>query len=238
MNLQEQIVNQKGYAILPIENLDNFNKLRNQFIEKMRLYSKDEKIGLTSKLEKIRMKITSMSKSQINDLMVSLLSFDQASEILVDSCKNIVNSLSGNEIFLQRRANIIFNLPGEDRRRQWPHYELMSGVSPFTYIMWAPFHDLDDDGGVFYLDQNKSFEMIKEEHQKGIVNGPTILNKKYNEKPPKLKYGEVIVFNPFILHGNINFKSNLARIACSVRFQSIKKPLLQKNTDYFKFYKI
>ena len=78
MNLQEQIVNQKGYAILPIENLDNFNKLRNQFIEKMQLYTKEKK------LEKLRMTMTSMSKSQINDLMVSLLSFDQASEILVD----------------------------------------------------------------------------------------------------------------------------------------------------------
>ena len=231
-DLQEQIINGKGYAILPIEDLNNFNKLRDQFIEKMQLYTKEKK------LEKLRMTITSMSKSQINDLMVSLILFNQASEILVDSCKNIVSSLSGNEIFLQRRANIIFNLPGEDQRRQWPHYELMSGVSPFTYIMWAPFHDLDDDGGVFYLDQNKSFEMIKEEHQRGIVNGPTILNKEYNEKPPKLKYGEVIVFNPFILHGNINFKSNLARIACSVRFQSIKKPLLQKNTDFFKFYKV
>ena len=80
--------------------------------------------------------------------------------------------------------------------------------------------------------------MIKKEYQEGIVNGPIILNKVYNEKPPKLKYGEVIVFNPFILHGNINFKSNLARIACSVRFQSINKPLLQKDTDYFKFYKV
>ena len=231
MSLQEQMINGKGYSILPIKYLENFNKLRDQFIEKMQLYTSEKK------LDKLRTIMISMSKSQINDLMVSLLSFDKASEILVDSCKDIVNSLSGKEIFLQRRANIIFNLPGEDQRRQWPHYELMSGVSPFTYIIWAPFHDLDDEGGVFYLNQNKSVEMIKEEYQKGIVNGPIILNKKYHEKPPKLKYGEVIVFNPFILHGNINFKSNLARIACSVRFQSINKPLLQKDTDFFKFYR-
>jgi ectoine hydroxylase-related dioxygenase (phytanoyl-CoA dioxygenase family) len=60
----------------------------------------------------------------------------------------------------------------------------------------------------------------------------------HNQKPAKLKYGEVIVFNPFILHGNVDFQSDLARIACSVRFQSIKKPLLQKNTDFFKFYNL
>ena len=232
MNLQEQIINGKGYSILPIKNLKNFNKLRDQFIEKMQIYSNK------TKLDDLRKVMTEMSKSQINDLMISLLSFEKASEILADSCKDIVNSLCGEEIFLQRRANIIFNLPGEDQSRAWPHYELMSGISPFTYIIWAPFHDLEDDGGVFYLDQKKSFKMIKKEYQEGIVNGPIILNKVFNEKPTKLKYGEVIVFNPFILHGNISFKSNLARIACSVRFQSINKPLLQKDTDYFKFYKV
>ena len=231
-DLQEQIINGKGYAILPIEDLNNFNKLRDQFIEKMQSLTNE------TKLEKMRLVIASMSKSQINELMISLLAFDQASEILVNSCKNIVKSLSGNEIFLQRRATTIFNIPGDNQRRQWPHYELMSGVSPFTFVLWAPFHDLDDKGGIFYIDLTNSYEMIKEENKSGIVNGPIILNKEYNEKPAKLKYGEVIVFCPFVLHGNVNFKSNQARVACSARFQSIKKPLLQKNSDFFKFHQI
>ena len=138
------------------------------------------------------------------------------------------------KIFIQRRANIIFNLPGEEQRRQWPHYELMSGISPFTFVMWAPFHDLDDEGGVYYLDQNKSLKMIKKEETMGLVNGPTILNLMKNFKSTKIKYGEVIVFNPFILHGNNYFKSDKARIACSIRFQSREKPLMQKNSDFFK----
>jgi len=231
-NIKEQLINGKGYAVLPIDDLDCFNKLRDQFIEKMQSYTSEKK------LEKLRRFMTNMTKSQINELMISLLSFDEASEVLVKSCKNIVKSLSGNQIFLQRRANTIFNLPGDDQRRQWPHYELMSGVSPFTFILWAPFHDLDDTGGVFYLDLNKSHKMIEDEKKSGIVNGPLILNRKYDEKPAKLKYGEVIVFCPFVLHGNVNFNSKLARIACSVRFQSVNKPLLQKDTDYFKYFKI
>ena len=178
-DLQEQIINGKGYAILPIEDLNNFNKLRDQFIEKMQSLTNE------TKLEKMRLVIAGMSKSQINELMISLLAFDQASEILVNSCKNIVKSLSGNEIFLQRRATTIFNIPGDNQRRQWPHYELMSGVSPFTFVLWAPFHDLDDKGGIFYIDLNNSYEMIKEENKSGIVNGPIILNNRYNEKPAK-----------------------------------------------------
>ena len=112
----------------------------------------------------------------------------------------------------------------------------MSGVSPYTFILWAPFHDLDDSGGVFYLDLDRSRNMIEEEHSHGIVNGPIILNKMYNEKPAKIKYGEVIVFCPFVLHGNINFKSDLARM--SRKISKYKKPLLQKDTDYFKYFKI
>jgi sporadic carbohydrate cluster 2OG-Fe(II) oxygenase len=231
-NLKKELINGKGYAILPIDDLENFKILCNEFIKKISPYTK------TKNFSDIRQEMTEMSKSQINELMVSLLSFNDASEVLINSCKNIVKSLSGDEIFLQRRANTIFNIPGQDQRRQWPHYELMSGVSPFTYILWAPFHDLDENDGVFYLDLNKSHEMIKSEQSTGIVNGPMILNKNYDEKPAKLKFGEVIVFCPFVLHGNINFNSNLARIACSVRFQSIHQPLLQKDTDYFKFHKI
>ena len=32
--------------------------------------------------------------------------------------------------------------------------------------------------------------------------------------------------------------SKFARIACNVRFQSSKMPLLQKNTDYLKYYEL
>ncbi len=179
-----------------------------------------------------------MNKYEINQAMVSLLSFNEASEIMIDSCNKIVEELCGKELLIQRRANTIFNLPGKDQRRQWPHYELMSGISPFTFVMWAPFHDLDDDGGVYYLPQDKSFETIKHEHSLGLVNGPTILDLMTDQRPAKIKYGEVIVFNPFILHGNIDFKSDLARIACSVRFQSKHKPIMQKNTDFFKLYNL
>jgi sporadic carbohydrate cluster 2OG-Fe(II) oxygenase len=232
MDIKDQIINGPGYAIAPIDDLKCFEKLRKVITQK--LQSNKSKMDI----EKLRIKMMTMSKSEINNVMVGLLSFNQASEIMLKSCRNIVKKLSGEEVFLQRRANIIFNLPGKEQRRQWPHYELMSGVSPFTYIIWAPFHDLDDDGGVFYIDQTKSFKTIKKEHKQGLVNGPLILKNNYNEKPAKLKYGEVIIFNPFILHGNINFISNKARIACSVRFQSIKKPLMQRNTDYYKYLKI
>ena len=79
-----------------------------------------------------------MNKSEINKLMVNLLSFNDASELMVKSCRNIVKELSGEKIFVQRRAATIFNLPGFDQR-QWPHYELMSGIHPILLFCGLHF---------------------------------------------------------------------------------------------------
>lgn len=232
MNIKNAIIKSPGYVIVKIDNLKILDKLKNKFSKKLNLNV------ATNNFDDLRVKMTSMSKSEINNIMIKLLSFSEAAEMMFDAFKVQIKKLAGNEIFLQRRANTIFNIPGKNQRRQWPHYELMSGISPFTFVLWAPFHDLDDDGGIFYIDQKRSFRIIKKEHAKGLVNGPTILNMKFNEKPIKLKYGEAIIFNPFILHGNVNFNSKKARMACSIRFQSAKHPLMQKNSDFFKYKKI
>ena len=231
MQIKNNIIKNPGYLICEIPDLKKFTKLKNIFLKKLGL---KKSLGILE----LRQKLALMSNKEINKLMVNLLSFNEASEMMIESCNDIVAELSGKELLIQRRANTIFNLPGEDQRRQWPHYELMSGISPYTFVMWAPFHDLDDDGGVYYVPLDKSYEIIKKEHSLGLVNGPTILDKMNTYKPTKLKFGEVIVFNPFVLHGNVDFDSDLARVACSVRFQSRHKPIMQKDSDFFKLYNL
>ena len=52
----------------------------------------------------LRKKISKMSNSEINKSMVNLLSFTEASEMMIKSCEDIVEELSGKEVFIQRRA--------------------------------------------------------------------------------------------------------------------------------------
>ena len=79
---------------------------------------------------------------------------------------------------------------------------------------------------------------MKREQTAGLVNGPIVLNMIVTQKPIRLKFGQMVVFNPFVLHGNVAFNSEFSRIGCSVRFQSSNKPLLQKNSDYLKYYRL
>ena len=233
MDLYEELVHGPGYAVCPIENLQLFKKLRDSFVEKMNISTKSKK-----NINVVRKAMAKMSKAEINRSMINLLTFTNLSGMMINSCPSLVETLCGKELFIQRRAHTIINVPGSEHSKQWTHYEMMSGISPFTYVIWAPLHDLEDDGGAYHIDQKISLEVMKKEQEAGLVNGPTVFNMMKKQKPPRLKFGQVVVFNPFVLHGNVTFNSKFARIACNVRFQSCNKPLLQKNSDYLKYHRL
>jgi sporadic carbohydrate cluster 2OG-Fe(II) oxygenase len=227
MSLLASLVEGPGFVVLPVKNLDKLNLLKSEFIKNI---SKEDEL---KDIEAIRSKFIGISKAELNSRMIKLLAFESASILMAEACNTIIKQLCGEKIYLQRRANIIFNIPGEDQRRQWPHSELMSGISPFTFVLWTPFHDINDGSGVFYLNNRETENILIKEHNEGLVNGPIMFEEAAKEHALQVRYGEVVVFNPFVIHGNTNFKSNSARIGCSIRVQSIKKPLMQKNTDFF-----
>lgn len=235
INVKEELTNGKGYAVVSIEDLDNFKKLRNIFIE---IINPNNSNDTKPNIDLIRKKVAKMTKAEVNKNMIKLLKFSNLSEMIINSFPKLIEDLCGKELFIQRRATIVMNVPGKGQAKQWPHYELMSGISPFTFVIWAPLHDLEANSGVYYIEEKESVKIMKEEHKNGLVNGPTVLNLMQNKKTETLQFGQAIIFNPFIIHGNIEFESKLARIAYNVRFQSYNKPLLQKNTDYLKYHKL
>ena len=233
MDIHKELMHGQGYAVIPVENMETFIKLRDSFVERINISNGSEK-----NIEFVRKAIAKMSKAEINKSMIDILKFTNLSEMIVNSFPKLIESLCGKKLFIQRRATMIMNVPGEGQAKQWPHYELMSGISPFTYVIWAPLHDLEDQSGAYYINRQESLEIMKKEQSTGLVNGPTVLNMMQKQKPTPLKFGQAIIFNPFIIHGNVTFSSKCARIASSVRFQSCNKPLLQKNSEYLKYYQL
>ena len=227
-------LNKNGYAVCKVENFKIFKALQNSFIKNIRVSNSKKKT-----IEDVRKYFAKMNKAEINKSMINFITFNKnLSELMIKSFPNLIKELCGKELFVQRRAHTTINVPGKNQAKQVAHYEMISGISPFTYVIWAPLHEINDEGGAYHFDLKTSLKIMKEEEKKGLVNGPRVLNLMGKKKPPKLKFGEAIIFNPFVLHGNIPFNSNLARIACNVRFQSFSKPLLQKNTDYLKYYRL
>ena len=233
MNITETL-RKNGYAVCNVENNDLLERLRDSFVKNISIP------GLSKKnISDVRKSLAKMSKSEINKATINFITQNKnLSGMMVNSFPKLIENLCGKDLFIQRRAHTTINAPGDDQAKQVAHYEMISGISPFAYILWAPLHDLDDDGGAYHIDLDQSINIMKKEEEEGLVSGPTVLDFMGNKKPPRLKFGQAIIFNPFVIHGNIPFKSELARIACNVRFQSSNKPLLQKNTEYLKYYKL
>ena len=233
MNIYEELMHGQGYAVIRVEDMKLFTKLRDSFIEKINISN-----GSGKNIDSLRKAMANMSKAEINKSMIDILKFTNLSEMMIKSFPKLTKSLCGKKLFIQRRATVIMNVPGKGQAKQWPHYELMSGISPFMYIIWAPLHDIEEMSGAFYIERKESLKIMKKEERAGLVNGPTALSMMKSQKPLQLKFGEAIIFNPFILHGNVTFNSKFARIASGVRFQSYNKPLLQKNREYLKYYQL
>ena len=49
-------------------------------------------------------------------------------------------------------------------------------------LIWIPMHDLEENSGVYFVELEKSLELIKKEDSAGLVNGPTVLNMMSDQK--------------------------------------------------------
>ena len=143
--LADELQSGAGYAVIRPRCHKQLEEFRNRLLVKTN----------ADTINQLRRRLVSNSNAELNEIMLQLLSFTEASGMLAEAFSDHIRALCGHEIFLQRRANVIMNLPGDNQRHQWPHYELMSGISPSTYAIWMPLHDLLDDGGMFYIPDKK-----------------------------------------------------------------------------------
>ena len=117
MDLYKELVHGAGYAVRPIEDMELFKKLRDSFVEKMNIVAKTEK-----DINAIRKAMVGMSQAEINQSRINLTTFTNlSSNMIIESCPSLVETLCGKELFIQRRSHIFFNVPGKKHLNVWNH---------------------------------------------------------------------------------------------------------------------
>jgi len=84
MNIKNELIKGKGYSIFSIENMKVFKTLREKFIKKINIIKSEKK-----DIFNVRKKLAKMSKAEINKSMVNLLTFNNLSEMIINSCPSL-----------------------------------------------------------------------------------------------------------------------------------------------------
>ena len=160
MNIQKKL-REQGFAICDVENTKLFKKLVESFVKNINLPNLNKK-----SIGDVRKSLAKMNKAEVNKTMINFLTFNKnLSEMMINSFPKLIQSLCGKDLFIQRRAHTTINVPGDDQAKQVAHYEMISGISPHAYILWAPLHDLEDDGGAYHIDIKQSVKIMRKEER-------------------------------------------------------------------------
>lgn len=235
---EENVLNNKfiknGYVICKIDDKDSIHWIKNFYLKKIEtiLGKKVSDINILNNFHKyINLKdLNSFRLKLINEISKSKLYRKHYYNI----AKKYLDILVGNELVMQRSINLSIQLPRDNSSLLQVHADTWSGDSPFEVVVWLPLVDCFKTKSMYILPASKYGKFLKK-----FKNSH--LKKNYNlyksiEKDLEwidIKFGEVLLFNQNLPHGNIVNKVNQTRWTNNCRFKSIFSPYGDKKIGEF-----
>jgi len=244
LNLNENEIVKKflknGYIIVSILDKKNLNFISKSILKSLKQTGFFKNTIISNKtlnslhkyvpskdINKVRLKI-------INDLKKNKKIRLKFFELI----KKYLELLVGNELAFQKNINLVIAPPLDNSAIQDIHADTWGGNSPFEIVAWLPLVDCFKTKSMFLLDLKKTKKhnlekMIKD--KKNNVNAEDLFNKiKKDVIWPKVKFGEILLFNPMLPHGaKVNTEVE-TRLSLNCRFKSIFSPYGDKKIgEYF-----
>jgi sporadic carbohydrate cluster 2OG-Fe(II) oxygenase len=148
--------------------------------------------------------------------------------------KSMLENIVGNELAIQKNINLSIQLPNDESSLLPLHSDTWSGDSPFESVLWIPLVDCYDTKSMFLLNAKK-LKIFNKNFNSKKINSVTDLYKKYKNdlKFIKINYGNYLLFNQNLPHGNLINKTNETRISLNCRFKGLFTPYSQKELGSF-----
>ena len=143
-------------------------------------------------------------------------------KIIKELCSEQMFYLLGQDLLIQSKINLSIQMPKDRSSILKAHSDCWSADTPFQLNLWLPLTDAFSTNSMFIMDDVYSLKYLKKN-----------LNSKYKnhkiKKPLKknfisMKYGQALIFNPSVLHGNVLNQTTNTRVSLNVRFKSIFAP--------------
>ena len=238
MNYNKDIENdflKKGYIIQDIENKNSIEYISKFIINKLKkIISSNKDISKIS-LNDIHKTINA---SELNSIRVNIISEINKDKELrnhyFNLAKNCIDNIVGNELAMQNNLNLSIQFPNDESSLLPLHSDTWSGDSPFEVVLWVPLVDCYKTKSMFILDYTQ-MENFNKKYKDKKINKSSDLHKEFEKNLIFLKvnYGQFLLFNQNIPHGNIVNKTNETRWSMNCRFKGLFTPYAEKKLGQF-----
>lgn len=151
------------------------------------------------------------------------------------SAQEIIHTLCGNELAMQKVPGLSINLPGNEKDILPIHADTWNGVSPYELNIWIPFVDCSGSMCLYILDRKAYKERLK--HSKYLLR--LTADEIFEELKGDLtwlpiKYGQLLAFDQSLPHGFSLNEEERTHWSLNCRFKGLHTPYWDKKLgEYF-----
>ena len=226
----------KGYIIRPSLHPDALKDIKNIFVKKIKKYLKiKNKVNSDTLLNEIHKYV---SIEQLNDFrlyLINAVNFDNnLRHLYFKSSKKFLDILVGNELVMQKKISLSIQFPKDDSSLLPIHSDTWSGVSPFEVVVWIPLVDCYKTKSMFLLPPNETKKLLNKFKSFSKKSSEDIFRNISNKvKWINIKFGEILIFNQHLPHGNRVNQEKESRWSMNCRFKNVFTPYSDKKIGEF-----
>ncbi|MEM6797746.1 MAG: sporadic carbohydrate cluster 2OG-Fe(II) oxygenase, partial [Acidobacteriota bacterium] len=148
--------------------------------------------------------------------------------------RRALSALVGNELAMQRRVNLSIQLPGDESSLLPLHADSWSGDSPYEIVLWLPLVDCRATKSLFILPRAAQERLITPEAVAAARSVDDLFRLVEEEVEfLDVPYGEMVLFDQNLLHGNRVNREAAARWSLNCRFKGLFTPYADKKLGEF-----
>ena len=236
----------------------NYSKIEKDFINKGLIIKRVEKINSLTyvneiikknliKILKLKIKTKNLNFNKLHDYIneknINAVRLKLISSINKDKnfrknffelAKNMLSKIVGNELAMQNNINLSIQIPNDETSLLPIHSDTWSGDSPFESVLWLPMVNCYNTKSMFILNSKKMNTFNRTFSSKKIKSISDLYERfKKDLKFLKINYGDYLLFNQNLPHGNLINITKETRVSLNCRFKGLFTPYSQKDLGSF-----
>ncbi|MCW7462994.1 sporadic carbohydrate cluster 2OG-Fe(II) oxygenase [Leptospira limi] len=228
---------EEGYVIAEAANQDSLNWIRGKYVSIIKdILSISKDISSDEDLfGKIHEKV---KVSELNDFRLKVIQSINSEKDFrfhyFQVAKPYLEALVGNELAMQLRVNLSIQFPNDDSSLLPVHSDTWSGDSPYEVVVWLPLVDCYKTKSMYILPPKETDILFRNFGKKAGVSSEELYQSISKDvKFLEINYGQVLLFNQGLPHGNRINLEPLTRWTMNCRFKGVFTPYGDKKLGEF-----